>query len=813
MIETISHGLGAQPCDLRLAPRVLRRVAFSVPFIVAVLMILSLVPFPRLPIGTGDDSSWTAVLAYAYQHGLQFGKDIAFTYGPLGFLLTPYLCPQAQWLRLITDLGLCATVVGGVCLWAWRLPKVWRWAMLCVVTLLAANADPRSELLLYVGVLSWGLLCLEQGTQSLATVVLRLAVFSGLAIFASLAKVTFPFVAAFSVVLLSVDMVLRGQARIGMLFPPAFTAALVLGWMAVGQNPLSFGRYLANAVSISQCYDQAMGNEDFPLFVRAAVALVVLTLLVLLIDGFWSGGQREGKNGRMRRVVRFAWLSGLVFIVWKEGFVQVGRDHGELFLGFIPTLGLALAALPGGSRLSKWSGTGAAVGCCLLAFVCSHWLVAATWRSWATRPLGLLADHAKVMLKPIQFLGRLKELQDAESAGAQLPKLRARIGGSSVDVFGYNQAYAILNQLNFRPRPVFQSYAAYDEPLMRLNEQFYASRAAPDFVLFRMTPIFDRFPSLEDGWVFRRLLLDYQPIDAEGPFVLLKAREQVPAQMQLLREGTLRAGELLSMRDWLNSDVWITLEIEPSLLGLLRSILYKPPKLELGVWMFEGEKLKMAKFAAPPAMLACGFLGNPLVLENQDVMDLYAGKKLARAVAYSLEVPAVAKRFWQAAVHYKVYRFANPPGKSAAPEMTRLVEYPGFEANPEQVVSPGVHKMITAGGKPALVLVGGGFLEFRIPSEAKVVKGNFGFAAAAYLLGGGTAGAEFRVEEQYPDGHVDLLYNQVLKPVGNADDRGMKPFEIACPGSGERRLFLRAVPLAAGNSTRDWTCWSEIGFK
>ena len=793
-------------------PRFVRGFRSSIPFVVTGLILLVVLTFPRLPIGTEDDSSWTSVLSYAYQKGLQFGKDIAFSYGPLGFLLTPYLCPQARWLRWLTDVALCSAVVVGVCLWTRRLPRIWRWGVLTVFTWMAANADPRTELLLYLGLLAWSMLCLEEHRQRPWLWVLSLAIFSALAVFASLAKVTFPFVAGLGVVMLSIDLALRGKPGFGLLFPVAFALCLLLGWIAAGQNPANFALYLTNAVSMSRCYDQAMGNQDFPLFVLAAAWMVLLALIVLLIGGFWIG-KREAKNARGRRVVKFAWLVGLVFIVWKQGFVQVGRDHGEIFLGFVPTLVLASAALPGRSRLAKWVGACAAIACCLTAFVSSQWLLAGAFRSWVTRPFVLLADHARVALHPVQYLNRLEELQNSEYAAAQLPKLRQQIGASSVDVFGYNQAYAILNHLNFRPRPIFQSYAAYNERLMRLNEQFYASRAAPDFVLFRLTPIFERFPPLEDALVLRRLLLDYQPIDSEGPFILLKAREQTPAQLQLLREGTLRPGELLSMRDWFKSNVWISMEIEPTALGSIRSFFYKAPKVELGVWMFDGAKLKMAKFTAPPAMLATGFLANPLELETQDIMDLYAGRKVARAAAYSIELPAGAKSLWQDTVRYQVYRIENQLGKSAAPEMERLVEFPGFEATPEQVICSGVHKIISVGGKPALVLVGGGYLQFRIPAEAKFVKGNFGFAAAAYLLGGGTAGAEFRIEEQYPDGHVDLLYSQVLKPFANTDDRGMKPFEIACPGSGERRLFLRAVPFSGVNPARDWTCWSEVGFK
>jgi hypothetical protein len=42
--------------------------------------------FPHTTLTQSLDPSWTAVLMYARENGLQFGRDIVFTYGPLGFL-------------------------------------------------------------------------------------------------------------------------------------------------------------------------------------------------------------------------------------------------------------------------------------------------------------------------------------------------------------------------------------------------------------------------------------------------------------------------------------------------------------------------------------------------------------------------------------------------------------------------------------------------------------------------------------------------------------------------------------------------------
>ena len=42
--------------------------------------------------GTGLDASWVEVIGHGARHGWQWGRDVVFTYGPLGYLLpNPYL--------------------------------------------------------------------------------------------------------------------------------------------------------------------------------------------------------------------------------------------------------------------------------------------------------------------------------------------------------------------------------------------------------------------------------------------------------------------------------------------------------------------------------------------------------------------------------------------------------------------------------------------------------------------------------------------------------------------------------------------------
>jgi len=256
---------------------------------------------------------------------------------------------------------------------------------------------------------------------------------------------------------------------------------------------------------------------------------------------------------------------------------------------------------------------------------------------------------------------------------AELPRLPERIGAAKVDVFGYNQSFALQNRLNYRPRPVFQSYAAYSPPLMRLNERFYLSpAAAPDYVLFRLSTAYSKFPPLEDALVLRLLLQNYELVEAAGPFLLLKFKSSTAPRLTLLREGTARPGDRIELKDFGGLDTWLEITLEPTLLGRIGQFVYKPSQVWLKVEC-DGLEARRTRFWAPARMLEAGFLASPLVLDNLDVLHLYTGKALARPSAYSVEA-GVAGRFYRSPFHYRNYQIDNRLGRSAPLELGARLE-------------------------------------------------------------------------------------------------------------------------------------------
>ena len=162
--------------------------------------------------------------------------------------------------------------------------------------------------------------------------------------------------------------------------------------------------------------------------------------------------------------------------------------------------------------------------------------------------------------------------------------MRQSAGGSSVDVFGFHQAHALLNGLNYRPRPVFQSYAAYNSQLARLNEEFYQSKEAPDYVLFELAGIEHRFPALDDGLALRTILANYAPVTSEKEFLLLKRRNSPVPRLKLLQAGSVKSGERLDVGKYPEQNLWLEMDVKPTWWGRAVKFIYRPLPVRLSIW-------------------------------------------------------------------------------------------------------------------------------------------------------------------------------------------------------------------------------------
>jgi hypothetical protein len=151
---------------------------------------------------------------------------------------------------------------------------------------------------------------------------------------------------------------------------------------------------------------------------------------------------------------------------------------------------------------------------------------------------------------------------------------------------------------------------------------------------------------------------------------LLKSKAAEPARLTLLREGTVRPGEPIVLQEFGDTNLWLEITLEPTLSGRLREFFYHPPTVRLAAWREAGKEL-LTRRRAPAPMLAAGFLASPLLLRNEDVQDLFAGKPVARPAAYSVELLPGEDRLWLPTIHFRIYRIENPLGETRSERSLR----------------------------------------------------------------------------------------------------------------------------------------------
>ena len=567
----------------------------AAPFLAAVLLAVSFLSFYPAPPDNDVDSSLSGVLSYAHQHAIQFGPEFVFTYGPLGYLMLFYYSPHAAGLRIVVDVALCLVTATGLCLMAWRLRPLARWLLLILFFWIAPNVSMRADLVFYVGLLCWGLLCFVESGRRLPVYGL---VFMLLATFNALAKVSFLFVALASVALVACDVAVRGRWRLALGMIGGFAACFVLGWLGSGQELAHIGAFLANGLAIVNAYNGALGWEGPALLRTMDLILAPVVLAMILLRTLPAFGSHEPRRAA-RRVLLSAWLLWLSLAVWKYGCVRTGRE--VFFLGFVAVLAFVLEALPCERRLVRRWARGLALGVLVLALVTMQSFAFLSWPKSLGQPFREFARNLVWLLHPADYLRQVGEAFEANRREAQLPRCRELIGAASVDVFGHWQAYALHNDLNYHPRPVFQSYVACSRPLMQLNEQFYLSKSAPEYVLFRL---FARSTRNSHRWKTRRclraLLANYAPLITEARFVLLKRTATHHHSFRWPAMETVPLGQAIDLREFGDTDLWLEIALEPSWLGRLRQVLYRPPTVRLAAWSEPGGKLIVRKRAPAP---------------------------------------------------------------------------------------------------------------------------------------------------------------------------------------------------------------------
>ena len=774
------------------------------------------VPLPE------QDSSWMTVMTEAAVRGWRFGPEVIFTYGPLAFLGTGTYAPELFWTRWIYQIIAKAFIVTVVLRVAWRLPVVDRGVFLGLVV---CNSLLDPETLLYVTT-SWetlyfltlvllGLLFCQDTKFSRFD---RVLAWSGLpfAASASLMKSTYLVLSLCVLGCVILNGWVRPRERRELRWGPSllFVACFILFWVSWGQKLGDLPGYLLGAADIVVGY-ASMGYraDTLPLCLALLLASAALIQLVLL----WA----RSPDRRMG-LTRVALLAGGLLMAWKQGFTRADAFHVQIFISYVV---LAVAMTPA-FFIQGWSPLWHRLT--LVATLCAAFyaLDSKLPDSWERMPSRLgqhLLRNSVWLFWPGEGRREMDRIMTNQRDSLALPKVQAAVGRATVGVFGYEQAIAILNELNFRPAPMIQGYQVNTPRLAAMNAVHYRSERAPEYVLFKLQATDDRIPTLDDATALPELWLRYQPVLVEHDYLLLRHVAETAASTPAIPGRLLVGGQIA-----LNQPValpstgvfWLELEIHDSFLGKLRGFFYHRPDVHLRTI---SQEQGVMTWALPPGMARLGFMIGPGLNSLADFVQLLNGEERGgRIRGFAVHV-GPGDRCWLAPeITYHLYELTPPlPTEQtvsvAGEDLLAQASYGDlFSPTPAYFHAAMPLERFSRDGIPFVRVHPPGRMDFPVPAGATQIRADYAYDEKVFKPGAEIAGTEFVIDWEPGDGQPPTrLFARLLQPGVVESHRAAQHVEVnlppGLPSSGH--LVLRTLREPGGSTGWTWAGWGRVEIR
>jgi len=554
------------------------------------------------------DPSWQVVLHHAWAAGWQFGRDIVFTYGPYGFTSAYRYHPETFALSVVINLML--TTVTVMCLWRMlgqRSEKGPTWPAMAVLVGVVAASYGHPDAWHYVGILVpllWVWLGRPDEPRRIDRVLDHLVMLQ----LALLALVKHTFVVAGGVVFVALlaERVLRRKQ-----FPWFGVTALVglaTFWKLAGQSFSAAGDYLAYMWPIVSGFAEAMAvtGPGWQVLTYVMLSLVLLAgfgWLLFRQTGVWS-------------IVPVGVLALILWLIGKAGFVRHDASHLFIVCGVVPAL-IGLLCTAAWLQLQPQIGRGLVLASFVAGLVLGSSLIGSSTLRYSVSQLpGNVKACASVLFNPGQQKEQLADRQAVLRDRVPLPEWTG-----SVDLLTSYQTLLLVHGLDYKPRPVIQSYSAYTPSLLRLNRERFVGEDPPMHVAFAPHSIDKRMISFDDSLLWPSLLTDYRVVGRSEPFFLLSRELHSRRWHQsFLAEGRVSLGKPLAVPQVPEGEaVWAEIQVQPSLWGRALGTAFRSPRLWIRLETVDGRSA-IRRFV--PGIGRAGFLLSPLLAEREDFARL-----------------------------------------------------------------------------------------------------------------------------------------------------------------------------------------------
>ncbi len=576
------------------------RHRFSLKGILLVIVFIYLIPKSIFrPPGLGLDSSWMLSLNMALAQGLVWGKDIIFTYGPLGYLSTGMPFEASKVLIVFFYIFIVANGFYFIYYTIKSKPEKKDYIFLFVIFFcLGYFLFLRDAITLYFYFLFHVFHYVTHRNR------VSFFVLSIIAILAFFIKVNVGIVLnGVLLYFIAYNSFFGDRKKLqNVLFAIIHFIAIVgFSWLLNVDILL----YVKNSISIINSYNDAMVIVPSKMSLYGALIIIgVITVALISCSKIILRNTYE--------LFIFSNILLIGFILFKQSFV---RADGHI-IGFYSGISFILITAHLFVREPKLK----------KAYYYLALVVPIVSISFLDKSI------AWVLKDQIGYaLFESKNTTSAYSLNSKKRKLPTRIideiGESSVDVLGYETSFLFYNDLTYQPRPVFQSYQAYNSTLIESNYRKYTSSDAPDFVLYHIGSIDNRHPFWDEPKTYLSIFQNYEICDTvpvntafSHQLIVFKKTNKLKGVNRTVVLDTIAKFDTKINIPTSENMLYLEIDFDYTLAGKARRIMYQPALIEMSL-MYEDFDSSTYRLVVP--VMSSGVPINSKVLNDKDALTFF----------------------------------------------------------------------------------------------------------------------------------------------------------------------------------------------
>lgn len=391
--------------------------------------------------------------------------------------------------------------------------------------------------------------------------------------------------------------------------------------------------YLKNSWEISSGYSSAMSIVGNKIGIVLAISYFFLMIwLMFFID------HEESLN------LWFFYLF-VLFISFKHGFIRQSPGHTIIFANVVRLITSLLTLKISRFRYKKISYY------FLLYIFISSFLLCFSLFPPENYFLNLMPNRVINQHKFIALIDLKKSQSNIEKgtisnlAHIQLPdNVKNIVDGKSIDIIPWEISLVPANQLNWQPRPIFQSYSAYTTVLDNINFESLSTNKR-DYLLYQFLSIDGRHPFFDEPQTFSYIFCNYGPSteipdfikipDLSNIILLEKLKENRCSSTSLNEISSIRWDSPHFIEASNKAIILAKVKFHYSLVGKIYKTLFRVPPVMMTIDYIDGSQ---KTYRIIPENSENGVIVSHLPKDDNEAMAFFRGKLPGRVKSFSFQI-------------------------------------------------------------------------------------------------------------------------------------------------------------------------------